>query len=122
VVFAIGVCFFWPTMLGFVNEKFPATGALGLAIMGGCGMLSVSIVLPIMGRYYDAGIATRMPGKSASELASAPVDIQAAAGLETLGKVAILPVILTVVFLLIYLSQRKKSGTPAAPAQTTAGV
>ena len=33
-VFAFGVCFFWPTMLGYTNERFPKTGALGLAIMG----------------------------------------------------------------------------------------
>jgi predicted MFS family arabinose efflux permease len=54
-VFALGVCFFWPTMLGFVNERFPSTGAMGLAIMGGCGMLSVSFVLPVLGKYFDDG-------------------------------------------------------------------
>ena len=36
-VFALGVCFFWPTMLGFVTDHLPDTGAMGLAIMGGCG-------------------------------------------------------------------------------------
>ena len=36
-VFAVGVCFFWPTMLGTVSERFPKTGSLGLAIMGGAG-------------------------------------------------------------------------------------
>lgn len=29
-VFAVGICFFWPTMLGFVSEYLPDTGALGL--------------------------------------------------------------------------------------------
>lgn len=52
-VFALGVTFFWPTMLGFVAEYLPETGALGLSIMGGAGMLSVSIVLPIMGNLMD---------------------------------------------------------------------
>ncbi|WP_111706789.1 MFS transporter [Lutibacter citreus] len=52
-VFAIGVTFFWPTMLGFVAEYLPETGALGLSIMGGAGMFSVSIVLPIMGNLMD---------------------------------------------------------------------
>src|SRR5450432_4034682 len=55
LVFGMGVCYFWPTMLGFVSENFPKTGALGLAIMGGAGMLSVSFVLPLIGRWYDAG-------------------------------------------------------------------
>lgn len=39
VVFAMGVCYFWPTMLGFVNEYIPKSGALGLSLMGGVGML-----------------------------------------------------------------------------------
>lgn len=61
-VFAIGVTFFWPTMLGFVAEYLPETGALGLSIMGGAGMLSVSVVLPVMGNLMDnadAGEALR---------------------------------------------------------------
>lgn len=110
-VFAVGVCFFWPTMLGFVNERFPRTGALGLAIMGGAGMLSVSVVLPIMGKFYDEGIQGLMvddmtvealsAAEAGTEMAAQWVDIQAQAGLDTLGKVAILPVILAVVFLLL---------------------
>jgi len=39
VVFALGVCFFWPTMLGFVSENVPKSGALGLSLVGGVGML-----------------------------------------------------------------------------------
>jgi len=39
VVFALGVCFFWPTMLGFVSENIPKSGALGLSLVGGVGML-----------------------------------------------------------------------------------
>lgn len=52
-LFAIGVCFFWPTMLGMINERFPKTGALGLAIMGGLGMLSSSFAQPIIGAKFD---------------------------------------------------------------------
>lgn len=127
VVFAIGVCFFWPTMLGFVNERFPATGALGLAIMGGAGMLSVSFVLPVMGRFYDAGVAqgTAQAGHTAAEfsaaaagtpLASQWMGIQATAGLATLGKVAVLPVILSAIFLVIFLTQRKRAAATVAAA------
>ncbi|MBP0903036.1 MFS transporter [Mariniflexile gromovii] len=75
-VFAIGVTFFWPTMLGFVAEYLPETGALGLSIMGGAGMFSVSIVLPIMGNLMD----------------------NASAG-EALRTMSILPAILIVAFL-----------------------
>jgi MFS family permease len=115
-VFALGVCFFWPTMLGFVNESFPDTGALGLAIMGGVGMLSVSFVLPIMGRTFDQGIAARLPaGQSVAGLSAAAagtpdaslwMDIQAKAGLVTLGRVAVLPAVLILVFAVILVVRR----------------
>ena len=112
-IFAFGVCFFWPTMLGFVSENFPQTGALGLAIMGGCGMLSVSIVLPIIGRWYDNGIALRLPAGATA--ASLPPDqlasIQSAAGLHALGNIAVLPAALTVVFILIAVIRKKKPAT-----------
>lgn len=121
-VFAAGVCFFWPTMLGYVNERFPRTGALGLAIMGGAGMLSVSFVLPAIGKVYDEGIAARLPsGVSQADLAAAPAGselairwagIQAQAGLDSLGKVAVLPCVLAVVFLALLIAQRKRA--PAA--------
>jgi len=117
-VFAIGVCFFWPTMLGFVSENVPKSGALGLAIMGGAGMLSVSVVLPIIGRMHDAGIAARLPpGTTAVELAAAPAGsaaagewsaIQAAAGLQSLGRIAVSPAILAVVFAILLLVRRKR--------------
>jgi hypothetical protein len=117
-VFAMGVCFFWPTMLGYVSERFPHTGALGLAIMGGAGMLSVSFVLPAIGKFYDEGIATRIPtGITSAELSAAPAGselaskwagIQAQAGLESLGKIAVLPVLLAVVFLVLLLIQRNR--------------
>jgi MFS family permease len=52
-VFGLGVCYFWPTMLGFVAEYIPSSGALGLSILGGAGMVATSLVLPIMGESID---------------------------------------------------------------------
>jgi MFS family permease len=52
-VFALGVCYFWPTMLGITSEWFPNGGALLLAIVGGAGNLSVALTLPLIGRIYD---------------------------------------------------------------------
>lgn len=104
-IFAFGVCFFWPTMVGYVAENYPKTGALGMAIIGGAGMLSVSFVLPIIGKWYDSGIATRTP-EGAAPAGDALAAIQAAAGLEALGKVAILPVVLSVIFGLLFVMRR----------------
>jgi MFS family permease len=125
-LFAFGVCFFWPTMLGTVSERFPKTGALGLAIMGGAGMLSASFVVPLVGRWFDRAIAVRLPdGQTAatlkaaspgSDLAAQWTQIQASAGLESLGKLVVIPACLTVVFLVLYFVWRKKP----APAVTAA--
>lgn len=60
-IFAIGICYFWPTMLGVTSERFPAGGALLLGIMGGIGNISVAITMPILGTIYDAhGPATAL--------------------------------------------------------------
>lgn len=109
-VFALGVCFFWPTMLGYVSENYPKTGALGLAIMGGAGMLSVSFVLPVIGRFYDEGITERLAGRVAENLPAADwAALQASAGLETLGQVAVLPAVLVVIFLGLVLKRRQRA-------------
>jgi fucose permease len=52
-VFALGVCFFWPTMLGITSERFPKGGALLLAVMGAAGNISVALASPAMGRIVD---------------------------------------------------------------------
>lgn len=121
-LFAFGVCFFWPTMLGYVSECFPNTGALGLAIMGGSGMLSVSLVLPVIGRFFDEGISRRIPpGQSIVSLAGAGAGtsaallwakIQAEAGLAALGHVAVLPAILFVVFFALLVAGRRPGARP----------
>lgn len=55
-VFGVGKTFLWPTMIGITAEQFPRGGALLLSLMGGGGMLSVAVTLPIMGaRIDDAG-------------------------------------------------------------------
>lgn len=125
-IFALGTCFFWPTMLGYTNERFPDTGALGLSIMGGGGMLAVNFMLAVAGNNIDKGIALRIPaGLTKDALASAPdssalhalwLNIQGAAGLHTLGRIAVLPVILFFVFVAIKVTGPKTKPVEAAAA------
>jgi len=110
-VFAVGVCYFWPTMLGFVSEYIPQTGALGLNIMGGAGMLSVAIILPFMGSWYDSNKAKALQ-QSADQVAA---ELQA--GRDTMTTVAILPVILIVAFAFLFVKFRKKPKVALTPAQ-----
>ncbi len=92
-VFAVGITYFWPTMLGFVNENIPKSGALGLAIMGGIGFFGGGIAQPLIGRIYD--IKFEELGDSL------------AAGSKTLQFVIILTVVLTAAFTFLYINQRK---------------
>jgi len=101
LVFAVGICFFWPTMLGFVSEYLPKTGALGLSLMGGAGMFSTSLVIPIMGGWFDKAKA-----KAIADGVDA-VKAEAAAGSDTFVRVALMPAILVVVFIIIYVVRRK---------------
>ena len=93
-VFAIGIAYFWPNMLGVVAEKIPTSGALGLAIMGGVGFFGGAIAQPLLGSIYDKNL--NKLGDSLS------------AGSATLQSVIILTVILTVSFLFLFLKYRKK--------------
>ncbi len=61
VIFGIGVCYFWPAMLGFVSEYIPKSGAVGINLMGGAGMLAVSFYMILMGNHYDRIIAKELP-------------------------------------------------------------
>lgn len=50
---AVGTAFWWPTMLGITSERFPRTGALGLAIIGGTGSIATAVAGPVMGHLND---------------------------------------------------------------------
>lgn len=61
-VFALGVCYFWPTMLGVTSERVPKGGAMALAFMGGIGMLIVGIITtPYMGKIADNFLPDKLP-------------------------------------------------------------
>ena len=94
-VFALGVAFFWPTMLGYVSENIPKSGALGLAIMGGIGFLGGAIAQPILGNIFDY-----------QTVASAGDTL--IAGANTLKYVAFVPGVLIIAFIILYIRKGKK--------------
>lgn len=116
-VFAIGICFFWPTMIGFVSENLPKTGPLGLSIMGGVGMLSVSLIMPYLGQIYDYQLHHALAGHSLDALKSAATgsgeallwdQVQYFAGAHTLRMVAILPAILLIAFTALHFRRKQR--------------
>jgi MFS family permease len=120
IIFGMGVCYFWPTMLGFVAENLPKTGAVGLNLMGGAGMFAVSIYMMFMGGYYDRLIAGRLPaGAEMSTYANAAAgsneanilnEAKKAAGPEIINATLLIPVALTIAFVILnlYMRNRKK--------------
>ena len=115
VIFAIGVCYFWPVMLGAGAKLAPKTGALGLSLLGGVGMFSTSIFQPIIGSWIDSSRSTYAGmGLTGNEL-------ELAAGQATLAQIAIFPAILIVLFTIFYIWQKKADiKTVDEMAQTTA--
>jgi len=62
-VYALGKTFFWPTMLAVVGDRFPASGAIAMSIMGGVGMMSAGMLgSPGLGYAKD-----RFAGEALSE-------------------------------------------------------
>jgi len=116
-VFAVGICFFWPTMIGFVSENLPKTGPLGLSLMGGVGLLSTSLILPYIGVMYESQLLVAVPDgltvevlkNAATGTAEAVIWAQAKfmAGANTLRYVSILPGILIIAFGFLHFTRRK---------------
>jgi MFS family permease len=122
IIFGFGVAYFWPTMLGFVSENIPKSGALGINLLGGAGMFAVSIYMFFMGGYYDNLIAAVLPAganidtyrsaAAGSTEAAAYAQAQLEAGPQVVMATNIIPLVLTFAFLFLYIytRSRKKKG------------
>lgn len=100
ILFAVGVCYFWPTMLGFVGENIPKSGALGMSVVGGAGMLATGIAQPVVGGWLDAAkdeaTSRGLTGEAADLIA----------GQVTLQHLLTFPLILIVLFGLLWFYMR----------------
>ncbi|MDQ0967849.1 MFS family permease [Flavobacterium sp. W4I14] len=118
VVFGLGVCYFWPTMIGFVAENIPRSGALGLNLMGGAGMFAVSVYTMFMGGFYDRLILNHLPSgidldvylnvPEGSEDWRRLAEAKNLAGPEILQTTLIIPLLLILAFSGLFLSIRSK--------------
>ena len=103
IFFACGVALFWPNMIGFIAEKVPLSGALGMSILGGVGMFSTSIFQPIIGRWIDSSKAEKVAAGLTGD------EMELAAGQATLSTMVLFPAILIVAFGVLYLWQKRKT-------------
>jgi MFS family permease len=86
-IYACGKTFLWPTMLSVASERFPKSGAIGIGIIGGAGMLSAGLLGgPAIGFKQDYNASHRL-----EQVAPATYDRYKAdkentfAGMKTLG-------------------------------------
>ena len=111
IIFALGIAYFWPNMIGLTATKTPRTGALGMSIIGAIGMFSTSIFQPIIGGWIDADRATAAAqGLTGDEL-------ELISGQDTLGTMVTFPAILIVLFTILYFwMKNRKSEVEVATA------
>ncbi|MFD0796134.1 MFS transporter [Maribacter chungangensis] len=96
IIFALGIAYFWPNMIGLVATKVPKSGALGMSIIGAIGMFSSSIFQPIIGGWIDSDkAAAAAEGFTGDEL-------ELVSGQATLGTMVLFPGILIVLFTILY--------------------
>lgn len=110
VIFAMGVCYFWPNMIGFTAEKIPLSGAIGMSVVGAFGMFSTSMWQSVIGGWIDKA------GEEAASLGVEGDALELAAGQATLQKMITFPIILIVLFtILLFWMHRRKANANSTP-------
>ncbi|MCE7054958.1 MFS transporter [Algoriphagus sp. AGSA1] len=110
VIFALGVAYFWPVMVGATAQRVPLSGALGMSIIGGVGMFSTAIWQPVIGSWIDGSRATMAAEGKIGEA------LELAAGQATLQKLLLFPIVLIVLFTIFYFWQKGKKPAVTAAA------
>jgi MFS family permease len=110
-LWAIGVCFMWPTMLAAVARRYPRGGPWTIGIVGFAGAMAIYFVLPEIGKIYDRAKLERAGGEQAfAALLPGPElhQVLAYAAEKSFQTIAIVPVILLGIFGAIWLVERKR--------------
>lgn len=108
IIFAMGVGMFWPTMIGFVAQNIPLSGALGMSIVGGAGMFSSALFQPIIGGWIDSAKAEQ------TALGLTGDAMELAAGQATLQTMVLFPAILIVAFGILFFWMKGKKPVAVA--------
>jgi len=112
IIFALGVCYFWPNMIGFVAEKIPKSGALGMSVVGAIGMFMTANMQPIFGGWIDAA------REKATAMGLSGDAMELTTGQETLKTMTLFPIVLIVMFTILYFWMKNRNKTNAADAMS----
>ena len=102
VIFALGVCYFWPNMIGFVAEKIPKSGALGMSVVGAIGMFMTANMQPIFGIWIDNA------REKATAMGLTGDALELTTGQETLKTMTLFPGVLIVLFIILLFWVKKR--------------
>jgi MFS family permease len=97
-----GVCYFWPTMLATVADRYPRSGTIVFGTMGAAGAASTFVVLPKIGAVSDSAKAAALAHGASPDLA-----LQAAAT-ASFHTIALIPLCLIVIFIGIFIADRMR--------------
>ena len=106
-----GVCYFWPTMLATVAERYPRSGTLVFGLMGSAGAACTYVVLPYLGAISDRAKLAAAGGDAnlaANAQGQQLHDILAAAAKASFQSIALIPLCLVVIFSAIAMIDRMR--------------
>lgn len=109
IIFALGIAYFWPNMIGLVATKVPKSGALGMSVIGAVGMFANTIFQPIIGGWIDSDRATATANGLTGD------ELELVAGQSTLGTMVLFPGILIVLFTLLYFWLKNRKADDVTP-------
>ncbi len=123
-LWAIGVCYMWPTMLAAVARRYRNGGPWTIGIVGFAGAMAIWYVLPELGKIYDRAKLEAAGGEGAFAALNPGAELSrvlAFAAEKSFQTVAIIPVVLFFVFGAVWLIERglkrklgdKESSAPA---------
>jgi MFS family permease len=116
-LWALGVCFMWPTMLAAVARRYPRGGSWTIGILGFAGAMAIYFVLPEIGKIYDKAKLKAAGGEDAFAALQPGPELQqvlAYAAERSFQAIAIIPAILFVIFGLVWLVEKKYGRGAAA--------
>ncbi|PTQ11829.1 MFS transporter [Sphingomonas oleivorans] len=121
-VWGLGVCAMWPTMLASVAERYPKGDAWALGLVGSAGALASFFVLPRLGEMFDQAKVEIAGGPEAfTRLSGAALrQVEDAAASQSFARLTLVPLILLIVFGLIWAAERRANRRAARLAEGTA--
>lgn len=124
-LWALGVCFMWPTMMAAVSRRYFRSGAWGIGLIGFAGAMAIYFVLPELGAIYDRAKLYKAGGAEAfAALQPGSVEINqvmAYAAETSFKAIAIIPVALFFIFAGVWLVERRKRADDARATEVRAG-